>query len=65
MAGTDYHILFTVESINKITCKNLKCKYNLARRGLGYCNLKLVTINGEGECQEKEEIHGQPEEEDE
>lgn len=58
MPKSDFSIRFEFENINKIMCKNLKCKYNLATQtpeGWVSCNLKRITINDKGECQEKEE----------
>jgi hypothetical protein len=54
-------IFLEFEPIVKLACENLDCKFNLARElpgpEIGACNLKQITINNRGCCQNFERYY--------
>ena len=53
MAASHISITLDIEPVVKLFCLNTECVFNLAQRDMVCCDLKHVTLDFEGVCEQR------------
>jgi hypothetical protein len=58
VAASRISITLDIEPVVKLLCLNTECVFNLAERDIVCCNLKHVTLDFEGVCEQRQLRNG-------